>query len=255
MVTGAAGGIGFAFADRLGALGYNLALADIDGGRLSTAAAELRARRGVEVRTFAIDLSESDAAHRLHDWCANEGIAPSIVINNAGIFSYNDILTTDPRRIELFAGLHVATVSLVCRLFGEDMARRGRGYLLNMSSYSLWMPWPGLAMYSATKAFIRNFSLALGAELRGRGVSVTAVMPAGVTTGLYGLSPRLQNLGRRLGLLLTPERTAEKALRAMFRRRRQYVPGFFMRLILPVVRILPACVVRFIRRKTLRFQK
>ena len=239
----------------MGALGHNLVLADIDGERLSVAAAELRTCRGVEVRTLAIDLSVSDAAHTLHDWCADESILPVIVINNAGVFSYNDIIATDPVRIETMTRLHVATVSMVCRLFGDDMARRGRGYLLNMSSYSLWMPWPGLAMYSATKAFIRNFSLALDAELRGKGVSVTAVMPAGVTTGLYGLSPQLQNLGRRLGLLMTPEHTAEKALRAMFRRRRQYIPGFAMRLLLPVVRTLPAFVVRFARRKTIEFQK
>ncbi len=255
LVTGAAGGIGLAFADRLGALGYNLVLADIDGSRLSASASDLGTRHGVNIRTLQIDLSQSDAAQRLYDFCAGEGIEPRIVINNAGIFSYNDITATDPARIETMAGLHVTAVSLVCRLFGASMATCGGGYILNMSSYSAWMPWPGIAMYSASKAYIRNFSLALAAELRGRGVGVTVVMPAGVTTGLYGLSPRLQNLGRRLGLLMTPERTAEKALRAMFRRRRQYIPGFFMRLVLPLVRIMPTPVVRFVRRRTLKFQK
>lgn len=255
LVTGAAGGIGFAFARRLAALGYGLALADIDFGKLSVAADDLRSRYGVDVRTLAIDLSRIDAAGRLHDWCAGESVTPLIVVNNAGVFSYNDIIATDPARIEAMAGLHVTTVLLICRHFADDMARRGKGYILNMSSYSLWMPWPGLAVYSATKACIRNFSLALGVELRESGVSVTAVMPAGVTTGLYGLSPRLQTAGRRLGILLTPERTAEKALRAMFRDRRQYVPGFAMRLLLPVVRALPRWAIRLARRKTLRFQK
>ncbi len=255
LVTGAAGGIGLAFADRLGAAGYDLALADRDDAGLRAAAADLRARHGVEVDCLAIDLSEADAAHRLHSWCAGRGIAPRVVINNAGMFSHNDILATDPARIATMAGLHVVTVSLVCRLFGEDMSHRGGGHILNMSSYSAWMPWPGIATYSASKAYIRNFSLALAAELRERGVRVTTVLPAGVTTGLYGLSSRWQRIGLRLGLLMTPERVAGLALRAMFRGRRQYVPGVFMRLMLPIVRALPAFVIRFARRKTLEFQK
>ncbi len=255
LVTGAAGGIGLAMADRLAALGYYLVLADIDGERLSAAVTDLRARHGVKVESVTTDLSQADAARRLHDFCADRGIEPLIVVNNAGVFSYSDILTTDPARIELFAGLHVTTVSLVCRLFGASMAERGRGYVLNISSYSMWMPWPGLALYSATKAYIRNFSVAFAAEMRERGVSVTTVLPAGVTTGLYGLAPKWQNVGRRLGILLTPEHTAEVALAAMFRGRRQYVPGFFMRLVLPLVRSLPGWVVRIARRKTLQFQK
>jgi short-subunit dehydrogenase len=203
-----------------------------------------------------IDLSGPDAARRLHSWCEAEDIAPEVVVNNAGIFSYNDIVVTDPVRIEAMVGLHVAAVSMVCRLFGSDMARLGRGgYILNMSSYAAWMPWPGLALYSASKAYIRSFSIALGAELRGSGVSVTAVLPAGVTTGLYGLSPRLQDIGRRLGLLMTPERVARLALRAMFRRRRRCIPGFAMRLLLPLVCILPPCVIRFARRRTLQYQR
>ncbi len=257
LVTGAAGGIGFAFADRLGALGYALVLADIDGDRLARAATEICARHGVNVETMTLDLSAPDAARTLHSRCGEQGIVPRIVVNNAGVFSYNDILSTDPARICAMTGLHVVTVSLVCRLFGEDMASHDEdgGYILNMSSYSAWMPWPGIATYSASKAYIRNFSLALAAEMRGRGVSVTTVLPAGVTTGLYGLSERLQRVGLRLGLLMTPERVAERALRAMFRGRRQYIPGLAMRLLLPVVRTLPACVIRFARRRTLRFQK
>ena len=255
LVTGACSGIGLAIAERLASLGYNIAVADIDAGGLHRAELGITERYGVEVRGMEMDLARMESAGRLHDWCVRERIEPLILVNNAGVFIYNDMLDTDAGRIEKMIGLHVLTVSMLCRLFGEDMARRGRGYILNMSSYSMWMPWPGLALYSATKSYIRNFSRAVSYEMREKGVGVTTVLPAGVTTGLYGLAENLQRTGKKLGILLTPEKTAEVSLAAMFRRRRQYVPGFLMRMVLPLVKVLPAWTIRLARRKTLRFQK
>jgi short-subunit dehydrogenase len=254
VVTGGSSGIGLAISERLAQMGYNLLVVSIDRG-LEEVGASLQAEHGVVVRTLSLDLARVGAADELYDWCAVEHIEPDILVNNAGIFIYNDITRTSPERIETIINLHVGTVALLSRLFAADMVARGRGRILNMSSFAGWMPWPGLALYSATKSFIASYTRALAAEVRGTGVTATTVMPAGVTTGLYGLSPKLQRVGRRFGVLLTPEHTAELALAAMFAGRSLYVPGVFARLALPIVRILPACLVRLSRRKTLRFQK
>lgn len=152
-----------------------------------------------------MDLARVGAAQELHDRTAAEGIEIDVVINNAGIFSFCDILTTPAERIERIILLHDLTVSQLCRLYAADMVRRGvRGHILNMSSYSLWMPFPGLALYSASKAYMRSFSVAFAKEVRDRGIRVTAVCPAGVATDLYGLTPRWQRIGKRLGVLITP---------------------------------------------------
>lgn len=254
LVTGGGGGIGLALSLRLASMGYNIVLADINADAMRQASGEITSY-GVASLCIEIDLARQESARELYDRCAAEGISPRIVVNNAGIFFYNDVADTDPRRIETMMNLHVYTLTMISRLFGADMARTGRGYILNMSSYSVWMPWPGLALYTATKNYIRSFSLSLHAEMREKGVGVTVALPAGVTTGLYGLPPRLQELGRRLGVLLTPRRTADAALGAMFRRRKRLTPGFLMKLILPIVKHLPGCVVRFARRHTLRFMK
>ncbi len=255
LVTGGCSGIGQAIAEKLASMGYNIAIADIDADGLGKTEADLRERFGVEVRGIEIDLARMESAGRLHDWCVREQIEPLVLVNNAGIFSYRDILDTDTGRIEKMLGLHILTVTMLCRLFGADMARRGRGYILNMSSYSMWMPWPGLALYSATKSYIRNFSKSISYELREKGVGVTTVLPAGVTTGLYGLAEKWQRIGKNLGVLLTPEKTARVSLAAMFRRRMQYVPGFLMRLVLPLLKVLPAWVIGIARRKTIKFQR
>jgi short-subunit dehydrogenase len=254
VVTGGSSGIGLAISERLAQMGYNLLIVSVDR-ELEEVGANLQAEYGVVVRTLLLDLSRTEAAVELHDWCGASGIEPEIVVNNAGVFIYNDLIRTSTERIESIINLHVGTVAILSRLFAADMVARGRGRILNISSFAMWMPWPGLALYSATKSFIASYTRALAAELRGTGVTATTVMPAGVTTGLYGLSPKLQHIGRRFGVLLTPERTAELALAAMFAGRTRYIPGWFARLALPIVRILPDTLVRLARRNNLRFQK
>lgn len=254
LVTGGSSGIGLALCERLASMGYHLVIVSIDSA-LERVGERISSEYGVRVVTRSVDLARPDAAAELHEWCDENGIAPSILVNNAGIFIYNDIVNTSPQRIATIINLHVLTTSMLSRLFAEDMVSRGKGRILNLSSYSAWMPYPGLALYSATKIFIRNFSRSLSAELRGTGVTATAVMPAGVTTGLYGLPENLQKLGKNLGILLTPERTAEVALKAMFHGRKQYIPGVLMRILLPMVKTLPGWMVRFARSKTLRYQR
>ncbi|MCD8275704.1 MAG: SDR family NAD(P)-dependent oxidoreductase [Alistipes sp.] len=209
-----------------------------------------------EVRVIPTDLARVGAAQELYDRIAAEGIGIDVVINNAGIFSFCDILTTPAERIERIVLLHDLTVSQLCRLYAADMVRRGvRGHILNMSSYSLWMPFPGLALYSASKAYMRSFSVAFAKEVRDRGIRVTAVCPAGVATDLYGLTPRWQRIGKRLGVLITPDSCARRGLRALWRGRRCIVPDWWNRAWIPLCKVLPMWVLRPIRRFTMKFQK
>lgn len=205
LVTGAGSGIGRCYALRLAALGYNLVLAGNRPEPLETVRREVETSSPeTRIRTVSIDLARIGAAEELHDFTRREGIEIDVVINNAGIFSFCDILHTPPERIERIILLHDVTNTQLCRLYAADMVRRGcRGHILNMSSYSLWMPFPGLSLYSASKAYLRAFSVAFAKEVREHGIRVTAVCPAGVATDLYGLTPRWQRIGLRLGVLIS----------------------------------------------------
>lgn len=292
LVTGAGSGIGRCYALRLAALGYRLVIVGNNTAPLEAVAEEIRRTAGAsaagtgrdeipaagiqtagtpvagrieapatpthlpEVRVMPMDLARVGAAQELHDRTAAEGIEIDVVINNAGIFSFCDILTTPAERIERIILLHDLTVSQLCRLYAADMVRRGvRGHILNMSSYSLWMPFPGLALYSASKAYMRSFSVAFAKEVRDRGIRVTAVCPAGVATDLYGLTPRWQRIGKRLGVLITPDNCAQRGLRALWRGRRCIVPDWWNRAWIPLCKALPMWVLRPIRRFTMQFQK
>lgn len=255
LVTGAGTGIGRRYAERLAALGYNLVIAGLDPATIAQARLELIAAHGTDVLALAVDLARQEAAQELFDRIRAEGIDIDVLINNAGIFSFLDVLQTPAERIERIVLLHDLTVTQLCRLFAADMARRGGGHILNMSSYSLWMPFPGLSVYSASKAYMRAFSVAFAKEVRELGIHVTAVCPAGVATDLYGLTPRWQRIGQRLGVLISADSCARRGLKALWRGRRCIVPDWWNRIWIPFCKLLPMWVIRPVRRLTMRFQK
>lgn len=256
LVTGAGSGIGRCYALRLAALGYRLVLVGEQAEPLESVAQEIEAAGGVEVRCCPLDLARTTAAQELFDWTRAQGIDIDVLVNNAGIFSFCDVLTTPPERIERIILLHDLTATQLCRLFAGEMIRRGvRGRILNMSSYSLWMPFPGLSVYSASKAYLKSFSVAFAREVAERHIRVTAVCPAGVATDLYGLTPYWQRIGVRIGVLISADSCARRGLRALWRGRRCIVPDWWNRLFIPVCKALPMWMLRPLRRYTMQFQK
>ena len=172
LVTGASAGIGRCYARRLAGLGYNLVIVSRDGDRLNELADELRGTYCISVMVVVMDLARERAAYELYDLVKSEGIEVDVLVNNAGMFSFLDILKTPTERISRLLLLHDMTLTLNCRLFGEDMARRGGGHILNMSSFSIWMPFPGLSLYSASKSYVKSFSVAFSKEVQELGLSL-----------------------------------------------------------------------------------
>lgn len=251
LVTGASSGIGLEFARQLAAWGAALVMVSIDRDDLDREAARIAADYRVPVETLCMDLARPEAADELYRYCREKGLVIDILVNNAGIFSFREVIRTDPAKTETMIQLHMGTVTRLSRLFAADMCQRHHGYLLNMSSLSCWTPYPGIALYTATKAYIRIFTRALAYELSDYGVHATVVCPGGVATGLYGLPPRLLRLGVRLGILMTPERLVRKALNALFRGKKQLIPGLFNRLLIPLASVMPTRVRLIVKHRML----
>ena len=256
LVTGASKGIGRCYALQLAALGYNVLMVASGEKELLAIAEEVRtASPNVRVRTLVNDLATPTAAEELFAWTEAEGIKVDVLINNAGIFSFCDILNTPIERIQRMIYLHDITATLNCRLYAADMIKRGGGRILNMSSFSIWMPYPGLSLYSASKAYLKSFSVAFSKEVEAQGVTVTAICPAGIATDLYGLSPKLQRFGLRTGILMSPESCARRSLNAMFRGCRCKVPDWWFRLFIPVCQLVRGPIMKWLRSFTMQFQK
>ncbi len=256
LVTGASKGIGREYALQLAALGYNVLMVASGREELEATAAEVAASQpSVWVKHLVKDLASPTAAEEMFAYTEAEGIKIDILINNAGIFSFCDILSTPIERIQRMIYLHDITSTLMCRLYAADMITRGGGHILNMSSFSIWMPYPGLSLYSASKAYIKSFSVAFSKEVESQGVSVTAVCPAGIATDLYGLSPKLQRFGVKTGILMTPKSCARRSLNGMFRGQRCKVPDWWFRLFIPICQLVRGPLMRWLRNFTMQFQK
>lgn len=251
VVTGASSGIGLEFCRRLAELGHTLVMVSNQEKELIRHAAELSQKHNVRVYTYAIDLTEDNAATTILYFLSSNNLTADILINNAGIFSFNEVLDTPMQKIGLFLDLHNRAVTELCWHFGQQMRSRGSGYILNMSSMSCWMPMPGIAMYSATKAYIRVFSRALHYELKDSGVSVTVACPGGIATDLFGLPSHLKKLAVNLGVLDTPESFTRKAVNQMFRRRKQYINGWLNRFSIFFIGVMPSCVRMLVKHKML----
>lgn len=260
LVTGAASGMGRIYSIQLALRGYCLILVDIDGDGLQATAGcvadalgkvgDFRRQfvRDFRIRLVTKDLSRPEAASELAAETDAAGCEVELLVNNAGLFFFQDIVKTPPQKLGLMMMVHNYTPLMLCREFVPKMQERGRGYVLNISSLAAWMPWPAVGMYSNTKRFIKGFSRSLRVECRGTGVSVTTAYFGAVDTPLFPLSPSLRKVARGLGVMITPEKAVDAALRATFRRRKGTMPGLLNHVFRPVVAVLPDCVLAVIDR-------
>lgn len=260
VVTGAASGMGRLYARRLALSGYSLIVIDINGQKLEETADSIRAevaglsdwripyKSSFRVLTLVQDLSQQDAAARVAGFSRQNGCDVEVLVNNAGLFYYQGIAETSPRALSRMVMVHDYTPLMLCREFVPQMKERGCGYVLNVSSLAAWIPWPGLGMYASTKRFVKDFSRALRVECRGTGVSVTNAYFGAVDTPLFNLKPSYRRLARNLRIMIPAEKAVEKALRAMFRRRKGIMPGVLNHIFKPVVTILPDPVLAWIYR-------
>jgi NAD(P)-dependent dehydrogenase (short-subunit alcohol dehydrogenase family) len=181
LVTGAARGLGYATARRLGEEGARVALLDRDGDSLSAAAEEL-ARDGLDVSAFAADVTDENAVRSVAaELLAGHGRI-DVLVNNAGIYPHRPF-----EELTFAEWRHVLAVNLdgvyICaRAVYPAMRERGYGRIVNVSSATFFIGYPGLTAYVASKGGIIGFTRALASEAGPHGITVNAVTPGLVAT-------------------------------------------------------------------------
>jgi short-subunit dehydrogenase len=251
LVTGASSGLGWHLSELLARKGYHLITVSNQPSELDELKEYLEQTYSIQVHTVNMDLAREIAAKNLFEYCEEKELQVDVLVNNAGVLVYGEALTVDYASSLSILNLHMTTPALLCRLFGEKMAKRGKGHILNVSSISAVMPYPTISFYGPTKSFLRNYSRALRTELKPIGINVTCLLPGAMDTGLLAVYNAKLAIAKRIRVVKHPEKVARAGIKALFRNRSECIPGMLNKLTICLLPILPIFIIGLIYRKSL----
>ena len=243
LVTGASGGIGAELAREYARHGHALVLVARSRAALEALAEQLRSTHSVPVRTIVMDLAAGGAADRLVAELDSARVQVDVLVNNAGFALYGAFAETDWEKEAEMVQLNVVTLTALTKKLLPGMLSRRRGRILNVARTAGFLPGPLMAVYYATKAYVLSFSEALAEEVRGTGVSVTALCPGPTRTGFQARASmeasRLVN-GKRLP---DAAEVSREGYEGAERGAAVVIPGFQNRVQVGLVRFLPRSMV------------
>lgn len=238
LITGASSGIGAALAKEFAANGHDLVLIARNANRLETISSELRSRYDVLAKIIVRDLADRNSAEAIYRQLQDERINIEILVNNAGFNVYGEFVRTCLEKELQLIELMVASTTSLTKLFVKDMVTRGRGKVLNVCSTGSFTPGPLDAVYQASKAYMLSLSEALHEELRGTGITVTALCP-GATETEFAKRANMSDTRLFKGVTMSAESVARIGIKAAVNGKRRVVAGFFNKLLVLSIRFSP----------------
>lgn len=239
LVTGASSGIGYELAKILAREGHDLALVARSVDQLEKIAADLAEDFGVRAIAVPADLSDAESPDHVFSQLREADLEVDVLINNAGFGTMGRFARSDTAAQVDMVAVNVSALTHLTRLFLDPMIGRGQGRIMNVASTAAFQPGPFMAVYFATKAYVLSFSEALAEELRGTGVTVTALCPGPTVTGFQ----------KRAGMEHAPiggrmvtgdaAAVARAGYAGMMKGRPVVIPGFFNRVGSKLPRLFP----------------
>lgn len=248
LVTGATSGIGREFAEILAQHGKDVILVARHENALKALARTLHRTHGVHAVAVALDLTDEDSADELFQLTQDAGYFVDTLINNAGFGDLTGFLDSNWHRSRDLMELNMITLTHLTYLYGRVMREHHFGRILNVASVAAAFAGPNMALYYASKAFVLSFTEAVADEVRGTGVTVTALCP-GPTGTAFGTNAHMQ--GRNfltMGTPMSPKAVAQRGYRAMLTGRTAVYAGPVTKVGFLAARILPRRVTRAICR-------
>jgi hypothetical protein len=238
LITGASSGIGYQLAEVFARNGHDLVLVARNSEKLRQLADHLQERFGTATVLIPKDLSLKTSAQEIFDELQRESMKISMLVNNAGLDVYGNFQETDMTKELEMIQVNLVSLTQLTKLLLPDMRKQGYGRILNLGSTGSFIPTPLNAVYSATKAYVLSFSEALAEELRGSGVTVTALCP-GATKTEFQKRANMENVRLLRFGLMDAAVVAEIGYRGMMAGRRVVVPGTFNKVQVLLARLLP----------------
>ena len=226
LVTGASSGIGADIARELAQRGYGVTLVARREDRLKELADELGGMDRVRAETIACDLTDEDARRRMVAEVDERGLEVEILVNNAGFGTAGEFQELDLGGELRMVRTNVEAVVHLCGEYVGGMVERGRGAILNVASTAGFQPLPRQSTYAASKAFVLSFTEALSADLKGTGVTATALCPGPVKTEFTDQHAGFDAAASTPDFVwMSAEDCARAAVKGLERGKRVVVPG------------------------------
>lgn len=252
LITGASAGLGKAIAGQLAGRGHNLVLIALPGTGLKEVCSGLEEVHGIVAHCVEADMCGADTPGLIKEFTSSKGIVIDILINNVGIGhggkigSYSDSSISETIFLNLRCGTQLTNIYI------DDLRSHPRSYILNMGSFSGFVPMPYKSIYAASKAYIYHFSISVGEELHGTGVSVSVAMPGPVKTN-GKVRERIAASGKGATISsLEADEAAREMIDGMFRGKRVIVPGKSYKFLRSVESFLPYGLIMRMTRNTFR---
>ncbi len=239
LITGASKGIGKSMALECAKRSQNLILVARSEPELVAAAAEISKIYPVMVKFLAGDLTDGGFRTKLFEWCQNENLPVGILINNAGFDVWGDFSQSDINQQLNLIDLNIKALVDLTHKFLPQLKQQRKAHLLNVASLAGYYPIAYMSVYSASKAFVINFSRALRYELRSSSVKVSCLCPGSVATDFWkrnGMLPagKDDNSGK-----MSAGSVAGSAISAMMRGKAVIVPGIVNKIYSPFLKLFP----------------
>jgi short-subunit dehydrogenase len=242
LITGASSGIGKELAKAFTAKGFHPILLARNREKLDQLALEIGRSPGTDVTVLVADLNDPGTPRAIFDSLLERGIQIDILVNNAGVAFEGDFAETGLEDQLRLLQINVVALTALTRLFLEPMLKRAHGRILNVSSVSAFAPIPKMAMYAASKAYVLSLSEALSEELKGTGVTITALCPGFTETPMVRQSPRASQLPSFM--VMDAAAVAEQGVTACLAGETVHVPGLSNSAFAQGVQYLPRALTR-----------
>lgn len=248
LITGASSGIGRELAKLFAKDDYDLVIVARGREALEKVREQIQEHHKVNIKIIDKDLSRTDNIQELYEILVRDKVEIDVLVNNAGFGDLGPFYKEQWGRQLGMIEVNVVAVVFLTHLFLPGMVQRGNGKILNLASTAAFQPGPMMAIYYATKAFVLHFSEAISNELKGTGVTVTALCPGATATHFQSVAGIHNTRVIRNKVLPTPAEVALFGYKAMKKGKRVAIYGWYNKVLVFGIRLLPRWLVLRITR-------
>jgi short-subunit dehydrogenase len=240
LITGASSGIGRELTRLFAKDGYNLVLVGRNEEMLQQHAYNLKNQYGTTATIIKKDLSDPKAPDEIYAETTGQGTQIDVVVNDAGFGEYGQFATETDLQKEL-AVVQVNAVALMhlTKLYLKDMVARNDGKILMLGSEVSVFPNPMMAVYGATKAFIKSFSEGIRNELKDTNITVTVLMPGATNTNFFNVAGAANVKGADPQKTADPAAVAKEGYDALMAGKDHVVAGWMNKARVALAHVLP----------------